>query len=372
MARARESEPWTELAGLEAALARAPLARGYALRGEERYFRERALALLRAKAEAAGHEICLHEVERESEGGDFRQARLVDDLSGGGLFAARRLVVVRNAGVLLKKVDGEDGPFTRAALAFLESPADPGTLVLSDAGLRADNALVKALVARGGSAPAFRRLWDSPPPWKPDPLQTELVQWTLRRARELGLVLTPEQALFVSAATGNDLAALDDQLEMARASGGRELRASVRWLAGGTPWAVADHVLAGDVARALSGIEALFEAGFQEKSGKRLLDASGLAVMLVAALQRGASGALALLSPSPDAPPPAGSPQQREAALARARSRPPAAWRALLDEAGALERALKTGGAVDANDFARLALRWSLGARPRPAAGARR
>ena len=105
MAKAPQAEPWSELATLEAALARGGLARGYALRGEERYFRERAGELLRAKAESLGYEICLHEVERESESSDFRLARLVDDLSGGGLFAARRLVLVRNPGELLKKVD---------------------------------------------------------------------------------------------------------------------------------------------------------------------------------------------------------------------------------------------------------------------------
>jgi DNA polymerase III delta subunit len=370
MARARENEPWVELASLEAGLARGPLARGYALRGEERYFRERALAALRRKAESLGYEICLHEVERESEGGDFRLARLIDDLSGGGLFAARRAILVRNPGELLKKVEGGESALTRAALAFLASPEDAGTLVLADPSLRADHVLVKALLAAGGVAPSFRRLWDSPPRWRPDPLQTELVQWTLRRAGELGLRLTAHQALYVSAATGNDLAALEGELETLRASGGRDLRASVSWTAGGTPWNVADHVLDGDLARALGGIEALFRGGFQEKSGRRLLDPSALAVMLVSALQRGASASLEIAHGTR---PEGGSPLQREAAEARAGRRSPADWRALLEEAAALERELKSGVGLDASDFARLALRWSLGPRPQPAAaGARR
>ena len=372
MAKARESEPWVELGVLESSLG-GGLARGYALRGEERYFRERALAGLRRKAESLGYELCLHEVERESEGGDFRLARLIDDLSGGGLFAARRAILVRNPGELLKKDGGEDSVLTRAALAFLASPEDAGTLVLSDPSLRADHVLVKAILARGGLAPTFRKLWDSPPSWRPDPLQTELVQWTLRRASELGLSLTGHQALYVSAATGNDLAALDDQLETLRASGGRDLRTSVSWTAGGTPWNVADHLLNGDVPRALSGIEALFRGGFQEKSGKRLLDPSALAVMLVAALQRGASTCLELSRTGASPRAEGGSPAQRAAAEARARRRPSADWRALLEEAATLERELKSGTGLDANDFARLALRWSLAPRPRPAAtGGRR
>ncbi|HEX6883141.1 MAG TPA: hypothetical protein VF530_07150 [Planctomycetota bacterium] len=367
MARAKESEPWSELATLEASTARA-LARGYALRGEERYFRERALAALRARAEAQGYEPCLHDVERETEASDFRLAQLIDDLSGGGLFAARRLVVVRNPGELLKKVGGEDSPLTRALLAFLASPEDPGTVVLSDPSLRADHAVVKALVARGGLAPAFRKLYDSPPPWKPDPLQSELVQWTLRRAHELGCTLSPEQALFVSAATGNDLATLDDQLGTLKASGARDPRASVRWVAGGTPWNVAEHLLAGDLARSLSGIEALFRGGFQEKSGKRLLEPAALALMLIGALQRGASQSLALLGGEAE---PGGAPGQRERAVAVAKGRSVAAWRAFQQEVAELERALKTGSEVDASAFARLALRWKRG-NARAAAGGRR
>jgi DNA polymerase III delta subunit len=370
MAKAKESEPWVELATLESAVGRG-LARGYALRGEERYFRERALEALRRQAAAGGYELCLHEVERETEGSDFKLSRLIDDLSGGGLFAARRLVVVRNPGELLKKTDGEDGPLVRAALAFLKSPDDAGTLVLSDASLRADHVLVKTVLAGGGLAPAFRKLWESPPRWRPDPLQAELVQWTLRRASELGLRLTAEQAIYVSAATGNDLSALDDQLETLRASGGRDVRASVRWMAGSTPWNVADQILAGDLARALSGIEALFQGGFQEKSGKRLLDPAGLAIMLVSALQRGASTSLSLTRPGNGERTVEGSPQMREAAEARARLRSAGEWRALLEEGAALERALKTGAGLDAADFARLALRWARGAAPRPAAAAR-
>lgn len=367
MAKARDTEPWNELAALTGAVEVA-LARGYALRGEERYFRERAGESLRKKAESLGYEVCLHEVERESESSDFRLARLIDDLSGGGLFAARRLVVVRNPGELLKKVEGEDSALTRAALAFLKSSQDAGTLVLADASLRADHVLVKTILAAGGLAPSFRKLWENPPRWRPDPVQTELVQWTLRRAAELGLRLTGPQALYVSAATGNDLSALDDQLETLRASGGQDLRASVVWMAGGTPWNVADHVLGGDLPRALSGIETLFQGGFQEKSGKRLLDPSALAIMLVSALQRGASSCLELSRPGASARAESGSPAQREAAEERARRRTPADWRALLEEVATLERELKSGAGLDANDFARLALGWALGARARPAA----
>jgi hypothetical protein len=359
MAKARELEPWNEARRSEAASHDPAGARLRAARGA---LLPRAGPGEAARArQALGYEVCLHEVERESGGGDFHLARLIDDLSGGGLFAARRAVIVRNPGDLLRKIDGEDSALARAALAFVQSPEDAGTLVLADASLRADHALVKAILKAGGLAPSFRKLWDSPPPWKPDPLQTELVLWTQRRASELGLRLTGQQALYVSAATGNDLAALDDQLETLRASGGRDVRASVSWTAGATPWVVADHVL-GDLARSLSGIEALFRGGFQE-GGKRLLDArrspqnrarcsAARARLRVARAQRGLPGTR----------PSAG----REAAEA-----PAALGLARVASAATLERALKSGAGLDANDFARLALRWALGAsRPAPS-GAR-
>jgi hypothetical protein len=367
MARARESDPFSELAALEAALARGELARGYVLRGEERYFRERALERIKERAREEGCEPCLHEAEEANP--DFRLARLIDDLSGGGLFAPRRLVVVRHGAELLKKVGGEESPLARAVLAFLRDPGSPGTVVLSDPSLRADHPVVRAVLEAGGLVVSLRKLWESPPPWKPDPRNSELVQWTERRARELGLVLSFEQALYVTAATGNDLAALDDQLELLRASGGRDPRVLVPWTAGASPWGVAEHIAAGDTPRALAGIEALFSGGFQDKSGRRVLDASALASMLLGALQRGVRASLALSQAleqglgEKDALAAAGvggGPTGERAALARARERPSARWRLLFDQTGALERAAKSGPGVDASDFACLTLRWSL------------
>jgi DNA polymerase III delta subunit len=366
MARAKEDPPWVDLARLTESLAKGPIARAYALRGEERYFRERGIAALRAKAEAAGHELCLHEAEGR-DASDFSLARLIDDLSGGGLFAPKRFVLVRNPGELLKKVEDENSPLVRAALAFLASAEDVGTLVLSDSSLRADHALVKALVARGGMAPAFRKLWETPPPWRPDPLGAELVQWVLLRGQELGLRLTGEQAVYVAAATGNDLAAIDDQLETLKEGGGRDVKALVAWTTGGSPWSVADHLLAGDLPRALSGLEVLFRGGFQEKSGKRLLEPAGITSLLLGALTRGASAALAERTN----PGSGGNSPGEKAARARAELRAAGDWHRLLEEIAALERRMKTGGGVALDDFAHLALKWSRSGPPRAKAAAR-
>ena len=70
---------------------------------------------------------------------------------------------------------------------------------------------------------------------------------------------------------------LEDQIEKLRHSGGRGLREVVGWDAATTPWVVAEEIAAGDAPRALLGIETLFSGGFQEKSGRRLLDGVALA-----------------------------------------------------------------------------------------------
>ncbi len=371
MARTREADPLTELAALEAALEHDGLARGYVVRGEERYFRDHASESIRSRAVARGFEVCLHDAEDKQ--GDFQLARLIEDLSGAGLFAAQRLVIVRNPHERLKKVGEEESPLTRALLAFVRSPADPGCVVLSDPSLRADHAVSRAITEAGGRLLALRRLWETPPPWNPDPRQSELVRWTERRARELGLSLRFEQALYVTAATGNDLFALDDQLAVLRASGTRDLREAVSWTTGGSPWGVAEQLMAGNLPRALSGIETLFAGGFQDKSGRRLLDASALSNMLLGALQRGVRTALELASllekgvaegEALERAGVSGAPTTVRSIVARARARPSDAWRLLLEDGVALERTLKSGAGLDANDFARAALRWSLSGAP--------
>ena len=210
-------------------------------------------------------------------------------------------------------------------------------------------------------APSFRRLWDTPPPWRPDPLGAELVQWVLQRAPELGLRLTGEQAVYVAAATGNDLAAIDDQLETLKSGGGRDLKTLVTWTTGGSPWSVADLLLAGELPRALAGLEVLFRGGFQEKSGKRLLEPAGLAILLLGALTRGASAALAERT----TPGSGGNSPGEKAARARAELRPAADWHAWIEQCAALERRMKSGGSVGLDDFAALALKWSRSGPPR-------
>jgi len=369
--RKREAAPPDALRQLARALDERGLAPGYVLRGDEPYFHARALELLRARAEQEGMELCQHAGPKA--GADFSLARAVEDLSGGGLFASRRFVVVRDPEDLLKKDGNHPSALTRAIQAFLAGAG--GCVVLSGSALRADLVAVKAIGAAGGPLLELRKLWDSPPPWNPDPRQAELVQWLVQRAGEKGLRLSAAQAVYVCAATGNDLAALDDNLERLRSSsGGGALAELVAWDASVAPWTVADHLVAGDLPRALGGIETLFRGGFQDKSGKRVLDAAALVPMLTGSLLRGVRQGLALgaelAAGASDADAAAmaglrGRPDTLRAALARARSLSTEAWRGRLEEVLALERRAKSGGDVDAGDFAALALAWAAPEGPR-------
>ncbi|MDP6538391.1 MAG: hypothetical protein QF410_02485, partial [Planctomycetota bacterium] len=221
----------------------------------------------------------------------------------------------------------------------------------------------------GGTLLSCRKLWDTPPPWSPDPRKVELVQWILTRAREEGLRLAPDDAVYLAAATGNDLAALDAQLEKLRLGGEGALRELVGWQAGATPWRVAEDLVAGDSARALAGVEAFFASGMPPRGGgRRELNPVALAAILLAqvrALVRRSftvAHAVAGGERFEDAARSAGVTQQAAVAGLRARleARTPAEWETIGEDVAALERRSRTAVGVDANDFVRAALAWSL------------
>ena len=371
--RTREPAPYEVLASLATALEGGPPLRGYVLRGEERYFQERALECLRAAVERVSWEVRLHDAQRGNP--DFRLAGVIDDLGGAGLFHAQSLVVVRHAEEALKTVAGDPSPLTLAIERFAVSDGDPGAVVLTGTGLRADLRAVKALSKAGGEVLGFRKLWDSPPPWNPDPRQAELVLWITRRARELGLRLDPRQAVYVAAATGNDLFALEDQFARLAAAPAARLEDVIGWDATTAPWEVAERLLEGDLPRALAGIQTLYRGGFLDKGGRRTQDAVALSAMLIGSLSRGVRQGLALADELQRGVRPeealrrvrfSGPPSAREAVLTRARTRPVGAWHSLFVDVLELEGRAKSGAGVDADDFCALALRWR-GARFREA-----
>lgn len=361
--RAREADPPTALSELRQAVESGGAPRAALLKGEEPYFCERALETLVGAAAAAGAEVCKH----DGDDPEFELMTLLDDLAGASLFAAARCVVVRGADGLAKKVGSSPSPFTRAALAFLESEK-PGHLIVVGRKLRADHALAKAIRAAGGPLMNARKLWDTPPPWAPDPRKTELALWVGRRAREVGVRLSPDDAAYVAAATGNDLAAIDTQLEKLRQGGGEKLREVVGWSQGGTPWSVAADLVSGDLAHAVAGVESLFRAGFRSnRDGKTEVDPGTLSTLLFNALRSKtrqafvAARAQALGKGLEEAAAEAGV-KNGKLALDELRRhlelRDWQGWQRVYEDVCALEARGRRGTLIDANAFAHLALRW--------------
>lgn len=365
---AREPDPRAQLEELRAQLKSGRLLPGYVLRGEERYFRDRALAEILAAARAAGAEVCRHEARSP----EFSARGLHADLGGGGLFASERCVVIEEPEELLRKSGGKSAPLARAIEAFLGAGA--GTVVLAADSLRADNPTLKAIVAAGGKALFFRALYDSPPPWgDPDPARTELAQWIAARARALGAKLSRDQVLLLQLAKGNDLPALEDELRLL-ASGGGRLALSAD--AAGAPFKLADALLRGDLDSSLLELELLYRGGLRkERDGTRDLEPAALIAVLAAGLRRNLrqalAGRMALdagadLNAAAAAAGVPGFPAARNAFAELVRKRDTAAARAMLRDLIALERKSRTSG-VDASDVALYALRH----RAAPARGAR-
>jgi DNA polymerase III delta subunit len=370
-ARNRDPDPPVQLRTLAQRLKTEGLPGAALLRGEERYFVERGLEMLMAAATDSGLELCRHDAQDP----EFEAASLLDDLAANPMFASARCIVVRNVDAgragegLLKKVGSKPSPFTRLALSFMETQGD-GCLILTGRSIRADHALAKAIKAAGAPLLSLRKLWDTPPPWSPDPRKVELALWVGTRSAELGLRLSPDDCAYLAAATGNDLAAIDTQLEKLRQGGPAKLREVVGWSSGGTPWKTADELLGGDLARGIAAVESLFRSGFHsDRDGKTEVNPAALGAIVLGTLRnkarQGMIGARAMAGgATPDrAAEEAGVSAQkmaREAFQAQLTLRGAAQWERVYRDVLDLERKSRTGAEVDVNDFVPLALRWQV------------
>jgi DNA polymerase III delta subunit len=357
--RAQDPPPPARLAELERELAGdGRPARGYLVRGEERWFRDAAVSLLVEAGSRAGFEVARHDAADP----DFDLAVLLADLGAPSLFAPARLVLVRSVGALLKKEADSPSPFAAGAAAFLRGRAVPGSLVLEADSVRIDHPVAKAVIEAGGSVLSFHRLYESPPPWErdPDPRKAELVQWLLSRARLKSIRLDAAEAAYVAAATGNDLYALDSALDALKVRGERGVRDSVGWTGGASPFQVAEDLLRGDAGAAIAGIEALFRSGMRERDGSREVKPEAVLAVLLGSLRSKLRAALAASRAGESgAPLPiATAPKVREEIEGRAALRSSGAWTRMLDDLAGIERGTRTSRTVDASDLVLLALRW--------------
>lgn len=377
--KAKEAAPPVQLAQLERALAGdAELARGYLVRGEERWFRDVAVATLVAAAERRGLEIVRH----DGADPDLDLAGLQADLTALPMFASARFVLVRGVSLLLKREDQDgEAPIVAAAATFLRDRSVPGALVLETETLRVDHALGKAVAGAGGTILTLRRLWETPPPWgDSDPTRTELVLWLLARAKHKGVRLAPGDAVYVATATGNDLGALDlaldDLARRQKESVKESVKDAIGWTGTVSPFQVAEDLLRGDPSASVAGIEGLFRSGMRTKEGNREVKPEATLAVLLQSLRAKLRETLALARAAesgerPSGPATRGSPRSLEEASKRFPLRSAQDWARMSDDLAEIERRTRTSRTVDASDLERLALRWRRGgdrirARPAP------
>ncbi|MEY3161420.1 MAG: polymerase delta subunit, partial [Planctomycetota bacterium] len=115
-------------------------------------------------------------------------------LRGGGLFAKRAFLVVRRADKWVKR-------HGTALLAFLPKVAAGSGLVLELQSLDRRTKLAKALDAAGEFL-EFRELYERPFGRDDGEIAGELVQWVVQRASAMGVPLSAEAALLMTAQVG--------------------------------------------------------------------------------------------------------------------------------------------------------------------------
>lgn len=371
-AKKREQPPWVQLKAWERSAAGTdPLARLWLCRGDEPFFVRRAHAALAEGAKRRDAELSVH----DGADPDFQLSVLLGDLATPSMFAARQVFVVRSVDGALRKSGKNQPPLVAAIESFLQRDDPDRALCLFAGTLRADHRVAKLAAESGAPNLNSRRLWDSPPPWKPDPMQAELVQWLLVHAKDRKIPLRPEDALELTRRVGNDPGGLDDELS-ALARGGGGGRPAFR--AAGSPFAVADALLSGATAKALVGIEGLYKGGMSGRDGERVLDPGAIGALLVRSVAGGVRMSLTAASAlrsglAPDeaaALAGASGARAKPALLERLRSAPePELWARRLEQVAALERRLKSAGGLGPGDWSQLALSWAVDLRRRRAAG---
>jgi hypothetical protein len=180
--------------------------------------------------------------------------------------------------------------------------------------------------------------------------------------------MSPDDCVYIAMATGNDLSAIDSQLEKVRVGGAGAVRESVQWQSGGTPWKAAEDLLGGNVPRGISSVESLYRGGFHSaRDGKTEVNPAALGAILMGTMRsKSRQAAIASRAVSQGA----SISQAGQEANVKGKPaldslsqmlqlRPAPAWEKLYRDVLELERRSRSGPEVDVNDFVALALRHS-------------
>ena len=193
-------------------------------------------------------------------------------LRGGGLFAKRAFLVVRRADKWVKR-------HGTALLAFLPKVAAGSGLVLELQSLDRRTKLAKALDAAGEFL-EFRELYERPFGRDDGEIAGELVQWVVQRASAMGVPLSAEAALLMTAQVGKAPSELAAELQRLRdqfagAPKGKplqpaDLRGKLSVQFESTPFELAEAVLNREKEKAWRSLRGMFERGVRQRDGRRM------------------------------------------------------------------------------------------------------
>ena len=235
---------------------------------------------LRGKKASAGDDDGEAVDGDEDDAGDDAGAVHCKDLqplAGGGLFSQSTCVVVRRGDRWMQR-------YAKALAAFAPRIQKGSLFVFEAQKLDKRTKWAKELAA-SGAAYEFRELYETPFGRPDQPLQGELVQWVTAHSKRLGVPVTPESALLLTAQVGKEPALLAAELDQLvdqfqkkgsqKALAPEDLRGKLTCSFESTPFELAEAVLDGDRKRALRSLHAMFARGVKQKDGKRM-DQGGL------------------------------------------------------------------------------------------------
>ncbi|MEO0480999.1 MAG: DNA polymerase III subunit delta [Planctomycetota bacterium] len=252
-------------------LCKGPLPAVLVIAGASKFFRGEAIDLVLG---AVPKDADLRSIDGTADS----DGRELDDLQGGGLFGSGSYVCVKRAAGWLKT-------FQKELERRIDHIADGCGLILEVEKLDKRTKLAKALMARG-EALELRDLYAEPFGRGRGPMDSEVVQFLIRRGRQRKLDFTPEAAILIRATVGDDPTELQaelDRLELQFPNGGsvgpEELRGKLRIAFESTPFEFAEAVLVFDRKRAERSLEAMFERGVKARDGSSM-DAGGVFPMV--------------------------------------------------------------------------------------------
>ncbi len=258
--------PEKEISRLASLLRADPAPSVFVFQGQQRWFRDRALDLVKDKLGAQG-DVFEHDAS-SGEGSANDAAGFLMDLRTRSLFGGQKVLMLRSAERWLKS-------HGKLLAEVLDGLAPGNALVIEVAKLDGRSALAKKL-KKLGAVFDFRNLYDKPFGDRGPATSAELVQWVCARAKSKKLRLSPASALFMTQVVGNDPGQLEGEMDLlASQFAGKEItpetmREVLTVSFGSSQFEFVDALLEKDAQKALRSVHAMFREGLRDRDGKRM------------------------------------------------------------------------------------------------------